>query len=93
MAELAQGGGLSPIGFGDTKYSLPGRSRAVSGILFKCPYELCDHSSRPTIADGLKRRYPKARRGSLRSALPQKAFLFGLASAGVYQATESPPCW
>ena len=50
--------------------SPPGRSRAVSGILFRVLVGPCDHSSGLTVADELKRRYPKARRGSRRSTLP-----------------------
>ena len=32
----------------------------------------CDHSSRLTVADELKRRYPKARRGSRRSLVSER---------------------
>lgn len=54
-----------------------------------------DYSSRLTVAGKFERRYPEAcaDHASWNPFQVPLASLFGLASTGVYQAKELPPCW
>ncbi len=79
---------------GYNEKSLSRKSPAVSGILFlPVKQERRCHSSWHDVAVMLMRPYPGASADLPYAPFKSRAPLFGLASTGVYQARELPPCW